>query len=514
MALLERLLLQPMAETPYRDGFWDLAEATNTVAGVAVGPDAAMKVSTYFAGVRLLSFVVGRLPIGVFTNGTRTKDETHWAYRLLAKRPNHWQTPFRWKQWMFVSMMNWGNGYSYMLPSRIAPGSIAELVPIHKTRVTPQRLSSNAVRYQIQRNNDELDRLVPEYVPQELMVHWRTPWGDGLEGQSLLTYTRNTLGHALAQSTYSQRNFSKGLLQRFFTKTPAGTTISEPALSSLKAQLRDVSGMGSANDVLVLPGGIELEPMSMNLSDAQYLQQEEFTMIQLAQFLGIPPHMLELVSRSTSWGTGINEQTIGFAVYTMDPWLTDLEESIDRTFLEDGETHYAKFNRRALLAANLRDRAGYYRTMTGIKSMTPNEVREAEDMDPVEWGDEPLPSPNESVNGQADVDEPAGRQGSSQAQAIAEEAAGRLIRKEIARITHLAKRTASDQQAFAAAVTEFYEGHAEEVAQSLAMSPEAAMAYCEEQRSAVLTHGIAVMESWEGRAAALADLALREENVP
>ena len=498
MTILERLIMAPVqAAAPYREGFWDIAEATNTTAGVPVGPDAAMKVSTFFAGVRLLSFVVGRLPLGVFLQGTRDKDTAHWAYRRLAKRPNHWQTPFRWKQWMFSSILRWGNGYSYLKPGSRDP--VAELMPIHATRVTPERLTSNAIRYKVQRNYDDSDALIPEYIPQESMAHWRSPFGDGLEGDSLLTYARNTLGHALAQSSYSQRQFSKGMLQRFFTKTPAGTTLGETAVDALKARLRELAGMGQAHDVLVLPGGVELAPMSMSMADAQYLQQEEFTMVELAQFLGIPPHMLELVSRSTSWGTGINEQTIGFAVFTMDPWLTELEESIDRDFLDDGETHYAKFNRKALLAANMRDRASFYQTMTSIKAMTPNEVRDAEDMDDVWWGDEPLPSPNESV-----------QRDPGQARAIAAEAAGRLIRKEIARVTHIGKRAATDQGAFAAALTEFYAQHADEVAQALHISMDCARTYCEEQRDAVLTHGIAVMETWLDQADELADRALEE----
>lgn len=548
MPLLERLFSPSLqAAAPYREGFWDIAEASNSTAGVRVDPDAAMKVSTFFAGVRLLSFLVGRLPVGIFRQGTRDKDTGHWAYQLLAKRPNDWQTPFRWKQWMFSSILRWGNGYSYMNPGSPA-NPVSELIPIHKTRVTPQRLASNAIVFNVARNHDASDVLVPARIPQEQMVHWRSPFGDGLEGDSLLTYARNTIGHALAQSEYAQKQFSKGLLHKFFTKMPQGTTLGETAGAQLKTALREMSGLRQANEVLLLPGGVELEPMSMSLADAQFLQQEEFTMVELAQFLGIPPHMLELVSRSTSWGTGIEQQVIGFNVYTMDPWLTEIEESIDQRFLDDGATHFSKFNRKALLAADMRSRVAYYQGMTAIKAMVPNEVRDAEDMDPVEWGDEPLLSPNESSGGisektkaagelvragykQADAarivgldnmadwgappitiqkpDSPGSSGGGGKALAIAEEAAGRLVRKEIARVTHLAKRTGGDQAAFEGAITEFYADHAEDVAQALHLDMADAMAYCEEQRDAVLSRGIGVMAGWESeRAPELAQLAL------
>ena len=211
-------------------------------------------------------------------------------------------------------------------------------------------------------------------------------------------------------------------------------------------------------------------------------------MVQLSQFLGIPPHMLELVSRSTSWGQGIQEQTIGFAVFTMDPWLTQLEESIDRDLLDGGETHYSKFNRRALLAANMRDRSAYYTDMGRLEALTVNEIRGLEDMDEVSWGDRPPALPNQSVG--AAEKKP---QGDSQARAIAEAAAGRLVRKEQTRIIYLDKRSGADREVFAQAVSEFYAAHAEEVAQTLAIPQEKAGAYCEQQRDAVLANGSAAM---------------------
>ena len=493
--MLDTLFGQPQASavTSYSDFGWSDSTGLFPATG-NVTPDGALKVSTFFAGVRLLSFLVGRLPIGIFKQGTRDKDTGHWAYRLLAQRPNHWQTPFAWKQWMFSSVLRHGNGYSYI-------ASRSELVPIHKTRVHPQRLASNAIVYKIDRSQETAG--LPDTIPFERMVHWRSPFGDGLEGMSLLSYARDTLSGAQSQQDYANKQFSQGLLHRFATKLLPGASLSESAQNSLKQMFNDKAGIKEAGRVLVLPGGLELTPLTMSMADAQFLQQEEFTMVQLAQFLGIPPHMLELVSRTTSWGTGIAEQTIGFMVYTMDPWLTELEESIDRDMLDSGTTHYSKFNRKAVLAANMRERASFYQALTGIKAMTPNEVRDAEDMDPVEWGDEPLPAPNESPDG--------GNGGSGQAMAIAEESAGRLIRKEIARITHLAQRTASDTAAFQQAVTEFYAEHAEDVAQALHMDLGAAIDYSEEQRTAVLAGGIGVMGTWESeRVAALAELALRE----
>ena len=481
--LLEQLFTpspQASAVTSYGDFGWSDGSWVGQPVG-DVSAETAMKVSAFFAGVRLLSFVVGRLPIGIFLNGTRNKDSEHLAYRLLAKRPNATATPFQFKQWMFSNVLRWGNSYAYIKPT----AAEVSLMPIHPSLVEVEQLRSGVVQYKLLRSSDE----VPRTIPQVNMMHWRSPFGDGLEGKSVLSYAQDVIRGSRFQQEYSNKQFSQGLLHKFATKLPPGVTMSEAAQQSLKQQLNDKAGISESHRVLVLPGGMELTPMTMSMADAQFLQQQEFSMVQVAQFLGIPPHMLELVSRSTSWGSGIEQQAIGFNVYTMDPWLTDLEESIDRDLLDSGATHYCKFNRKALMAADSRSRVAYYQGMVGIKAMVPNEVRDAEDMDPVAWGDEPMPAPNESPDRRVND--------GGQAMAIAEEAAGRLIRKEIARITHLHKRMGTDKSGFVDAVSHFYGEHVEDVAQSMRLSPEDALEYCAEQRDAVLGQGIGVMEGWE-----------------
>lgn len=489
---------------------WVSGAGVSTTSGIRVGPETALKASAFFAANRILSFTVGRLPIGIFLQGTRDRDTRHWAYQLLSRRPNHWMTPFEFKQWAFSSVIRKGNGYAYMVPGRAPDAPVVELIPIDADRVTPQRLTSNAIVYRIEReyqDSETVRNIVPERVSQERMLHWRSPFGSGLSGMSLISYARETLGLSLAQQSFTERTFSQGLLHKYFVKTPEGKQLGKEASESIKEQLNVLGGLGQAHRALVMPGGTTLEKMSMSLADAQTLELSEFTMVMIAQFTGLPPHMLELVSRSTSWGSGIEAQTIGFNVFTMDPWLVAIEESIDRDMLDNGETHYSKFNRNALLAADMRGRSAFYRVMTGIKAMTPNEVRDREDMDAVEWGDEPLPAPNESPQGAQPV-APTGR-GNGQARAIAEAAAGRIVRKEVARVTYLARRNGSDAEAFARAVDEFYQEHAGDVAQALRVDLDEAIAYCEEQRDAVVAYGVGVMETWEtGRVEDLAELAL------
>jgi len=208
-------LLEALMRPAYTSGVgifdergWTPSYGVTTTSGVRVGPETALKASVFFAANRILSFAVGRLPIGVFLQGTRDRDTRHWAYQLLSRRPNHWMTPFEFKQWAFSSVIRKGNGYAYMVPGPSPSARVLELIPIDADRVTPQRLVSNAIVYKIEReyvDSEFLQNIVPERVSQDRMLHWRSPFGSGLAGMSLISYARDTLGLSLAQQSLAER---------------------------------------------------------------------------------------------------------------------------------------------------------------------------------------------------------------------------------------------------------------------------------------------------------------------
>ena len=134
--------------------------------------------------------------------------------------------------------------------------------------------------------------------------------------------------------------------------------------------------------------------MTVPNDQAQFIESAKLSVAQIARLYRVPPHLIGDVERSTSWGTGIEQQGIGFVTYTLDPWLTRLEEAFDQ-LVPRGQ--FVKFNVNALLRGDAGSRADYYQKMGRLKAIEINEIRALEDMPPLPDGDKPPPAPNESI---------------------------------------------------------------------------------------------------------------------
>ncbi|MBK8399934.1 MAG: phage portal protein, partial [Propionivibrio sp.] len=158
--------------------------------------------------------------------------------------------------------------------------------------------------------------------------------------------------------------------------------------------------LGSAHGTIVLDSGAKFHQLTIPPVDAQFLESRAFQVSEVARIFGVPPHMLMDTEKSTSWGTGIEQQSIGWVVYTLRPWLTRLEQRI--TKLVRPSKLYVKFRVEGLLRGDSAQRAAFYRAMWSLGALSTNEIRALEDMDPVEGGDVRYRPLNMGVLGTAD----------------------------------------------------------------------------------------------------------------
>jgi HK97 family phage portal protein len=165
-------------------------------------------------------------------------------------------------------------------------------------------------------------------------------------------------------------------------------TLGEEEIERLRAELETFRGSENAYKNLILESGMKYNRIDMNHVDLQFIQNREMTQTEIAMFFGVPPFMLGLTNKTTSWGAGIEQQGIGFVAYTLQPWLTMWEEAIARDLIPDTEPRmYCRINPAGLIRGDIKTRYAAYAVGRMWGWLSANDVRQKEDMDDIEDGD-------------------------------------------------------------------------------------------------------------------------------
>lgn len=370
----------------------DLADAIRrasigTGAGVHVTPDTAMRVAAVYASVRLIAGAVANLPLHVkerVDDKVREDRPDHPIWTVLRRKPNSWQTPSQFRRMMQAHVSLRGNAYALKVMSN---GRTIALLPLHPDRVVVTQGDDMKLAYEYTRPDGGVVRF-----RQEEVMHLVGLTLDGVHGVSALTYARETIGLSLAQENHGATTFKNSARPSIVMKHPG--KLGKEAQENLRASLDAYrSGGESEGKALILEEGMATEPLSMTAEDAQWIESRKFSRTDIAMFFGVPPHMIGDTEKSTSWGTGIEQQSIGFVTYTLEDHLTTWEESINRDLITESEV-YARFNRKALVRGDIKTRQAFYVSMLQWGVVSPNEVRGLEDMNPREGGDIYYDPPN------------------------------------------------------------------------------------------------------------------------
>jgi HK97 family phage portal protein len=369
-----------------------LSGQQTTASGHAVSPDSALQIAAFYACVRIISGAVATLPLHVkkrVDDRTRNDASDDPLWQLLRRKPNKWQTPSQFRRMMQAHLLLRGNAYALKVKSALKPGVVLELVPLHPDRVTVEQNDDLSLTYTVSKKNGS-----PTTYQQDDIMHLVGLTLDGVKGVSVITYARETLGLSLAMENHGASTFRRGLRTSVVLRHPG--RLGKEGLDFLKATLDAYRSGGENEDkALILEEGMSSEKISMTAEDAQWIESRKFTRTDIAMFFGVPPHMIGDTEKATSWGTGIEQQSIGFTTYTLEDWLTTWEETVNRDLIPDSKPDlYAKFNRAAIVKGDLTARwESYVKGMQwGVYS--PNEVRALEDWNPREGGDVYYPPPN------------------------------------------------------------------------------------------------------------------------
>jgi HK97 family phage portal protein len=396
MALLSRLLLggserptSPSGPLPVPVEPWLLGR---TDAGREVTEYTALQVAAVWRAVALISGTSSSLPLKTYRDGTRERVAS------VVDDPNPDLTPFEVLETLWFSLLLWGNSYQQKI--RNQAGDIVELWPLPASQMQVGRGSPSddfpgGKVFKLIDGNGETHVMSSRDV-----FHVPGPGYDGVCGVSPIRMASQGIGMALAAEEYGARLFGSGSMMAGILQTEQ--RLDNEQADRIKERWRtSVTGLRRSHEIAVIGSGAKFQPVTMPNRDAQFLESRKFQVTEIARWFGIPPHLLFDVDGSTSWGTGIEHQSIGMVVYTLRPWLTRVEQRITKELLPPGT--YAEFNVEGLLRGDSAARAAFYRTMVEIRAMNPNEVRARENLEPYDGG-EVFENPNITTSG-SDADE-------------------------------------------------------------------------------------------------------------
>lgn len=359
-----------------------------STSGKNVNERSAMQMTAVYACVRVLSEAVAGLPLHLYRytdKGSKEKAIDQPLYFVLHDEPNPEMTSFAFRETLMTHLLLWGNAYAQII--RNGKGEVVALYPLMPNRMTVDRDEKGQLYYEYQTSIDEARttkggtvRLKPSDV-----LHVPGLGFDGLVGYSPIAMAKNAIGLAIAAEEYGSKFYANGA-------APSGV-LEHPGTLKDPSKVRDswnetFGGSGNAHKIAVLEEGMKYTPISINPSEAQFLETRKFQIDEIARIFRVPPHMIGDLERSTF--SNIEQQSLEFVKYTLEPWLVRWEQSMTRALISSGDKskYFIKFNVDGLLRGDYQSRMNGYATARQNGWMSANDIRELENLDriPAEEG--------------------------------------------------------------------------------------------------------------------------------
>lgn len=377
--------------------FWFEPIGMGNSTGMRVTPLSAMRLSAVYSCVRVLSETFAILPFKLYKrrkDGGRDEVRDHWLYRLLAKCPNAWQTPFEWREMMMGHLCLRGNAFNQIVID--ARGEITSLVPIHPDRIQCQLLTDGSFNYLVK----QLDGRTATLTRGEVW-HIRGLSSDGYVGMSPLELAAEVFGLGLAAQSYGARFFANDAKPGGWLEL-TGKFADDAARQSFKTAWAAAQSGNNRGKTAVLEGGMKYHELELNNSDAQFLETRKYSRSEIASIFRVPPHKIGDLEKATF--SNIEQQSLEFVNDTMTPWAERWESSIETFLLLDGmpgDDLEVEFDFANLLRGDSAARGTYYTGGINGGWLTRNEARISEGLNPIDGLNEPLRPLNMVENSQA-----------------------------------------------------------------------------------------------------------------
>lgn len=352
-------------------------------AGKNVNERSAMQMTAVYSCVRILAEAVAGLPLHLYRykeDGGKERAIDNNLYHLLHDEPNKEMSSFIFRETLMTHLLLWGNAYAQII--RNGKGEVVALYPLMPNKMQVDRDENGELYYIYTRSSDEaktMEGVTVCLTPRDVL-HIPGLGFDGLVGYSPIAMAKNAIGLAIATEEYGAKFFANGAAPSGVLEHPG--TIKDP--SRLRENWNSTFG-GSANSgkVAVLEEGMKYTPISISPEQAQFLETRKFQIDEIARIFRVPPHMVGDLEKSSF--SNIEQQSLEFVKYTLDPWVIRWEQSLSRALLNEDEKrkYFFKFNLEGLLRGDYESRMSGYAVARQNGWMSANDIRELENMDKI-----------------------------------------------------------------------------------------------------------------------------------
>lgn len=355
-----------------------------TTSGKPVNERTAMQTTAVYACVRILAEAIASLPLHVYEyqdDGGKKLVHDHPLYYLLHDEPNPEMTSFVFRETLMSHLLIWGNAYAQII--RDGAGRVLGLYPLLPDKMEVQRDDRGNIYYVYSRNSDE-NPMFKEYgnikLKAEDVLHIPGLGFDGLIGYSPIAMAKNAVGMTLACEEYGASFFANGA-------NPGGV-LEHPGVLKDPSKVREswnsvYRGVNNAHKIAVLEEGMKYQQIGIPPEEAQFLETRKFQINEIARLYRIPPHMVGDLDKSSF--SNIEQQSLEFVKYTLNPWVIRWEQSLQRSLLLPGEKgeYFIKLNVDGLLRGDYQSRMNGYAVGRQNGWFSANDIREMENMNPI-----------------------------------------------------------------------------------------------------------------------------------
>lgn len=352
-----------------------------STSGKRVNERSSMQMTAVYSCVRILSEAVAGLPLHFYRytdNGGKEKAADHPLYFLLHDEPNPEMTSFVFRETLMTHLLLWGNAYSQII--RNGKGEVIALYPLMPDRMNVERDSKGQLYYEYTVSMDDAPTVKGSTVilPPSEVLHIPGLGFDGLVGYSPIAMAKNAIGMAIACEEYGAKFFANGAQPSGVLEHPG--TLKDPTRVRESWQ-STFGGSHNANKVAVLEEGMKYTPISISPEQAQFLETRKFQINEIARIFRVPPHMVGDLDKSSF--SNIEQQSLEFVKYTLDPWVSRWEQSMAQSLLtpEEKKQYFMKFNVDGLLRGDYQSRMNGYAVGRQNGWMSANDIRELENLD-------------------------------------------------------------------------------------------------------------------------------------
>lgn len=352
-----------------------------STSGKRVNERSAMQMTAVYSCVRILSETLASLPLHFYEyrqDGSKVKAIGHSLYSLLHDEPNPEMTSFVFRETLMTHLLLWGNAYAQII--RNGKGDIIALYPLMPDRMKVDRDDRGSLyyEYQVSQGDAPTNKGGSVTLKAEEVMHIPGLGFDGLVGYSPIAMAKNAIGLAIAAEEYGSKFYANGAAPSAVLEHPG--TLKDPS-KVRESWTQTFGGSQNSHKVAVLEEGMKYTPISISPNEAQFLETRKFQIDEIARIFRVPPHMVGDLEKSSF--SNIEQQSLEFVKYTLDPWVSRWEQTMARSLLRDEEKkkYFIKFNVDGLLRGDYQSRMSGYATARQNGWMSANDIRELENLD-------------------------------------------------------------------------------------------------------------------------------------